>query len=77
MLAGLDIVLKISLRLNEFTQIFQTIDEIPGIARRLRSTHEQQTRDRPIYNMIVRRKLEQVLVFRIPIAVKLSFHLSA
>ena len=58
-------------------QLFQTIDEIPGIARRLRSTLNQQTRDRPIYSMIVRRKLEQVFVFRILSALKLKFHLSA
>ena len=36
MLDGIDNLIEMSLRLNETTPIFQTIREIPGIARRRR-----------------------------------------
>ena len=64
-----------SIRLNKPTPIFQTIQEIPDIARRPRSGRDQRSGKGPLYYMIWRRKLEQVFVFRVLYAVILHFHL--
>ena len=65
MLDGNGNLIKMSLRLNESVTNFQTIQEKPGIARRPRSWREQRSIDGSIYYMIVRRKLQQLFVFRI------------
>ena len=75
MLDGIDNLIKMSLRLNKPTPIFQTIQEIPGIARRPRSRREQPSGNGPIYYMIVRRKPGQIFVFRVLYAINLKFHL--
>ena len=72
----IDNLLEMSLRLNRFPPIFQTIREIPGIVRRPRTRHDLRLgRNQPIDFMLVRRKPEQTFVFRILSAVNLSFHL--
>ena len=70
----IDNLLEMSLRLNRFPPIFQTIREIPGIARRPRATHDLRLgRNQPIDFMLIRRKPEQTFVFRILSAVNLKF----
>ena len=68
-------LIQMSLCLNKSTPIFQIIREIPSIASRPTSRREQRLGDGLIYYMIVRRKPEQVFVFRIFNAVRLNFHL--
>ena len=75
MLHGIENLKEMSLRLNKYTPIFQIIREIPGIARRPRSRHEQRLEDGPIFYKIKRRKPQQVFVFKILNAVNLNFHL--
>ena len=65
------------LRLNKFTPIFQTIREIPGIARRPRSMRVQQSGHGLIYYMIKRQKPEQNFVYRNLYAESLGFHFLA
>ena len=74
MLDGIYNLIEMSLCLNKSSPIFRTIREIPGIALSSRSRHEQQLNDGPSYYVIVRRKLQQVFVFRIIFAVNLSIH---
>ena len=63
-----------SLRLNRSPPIFQTIREIPGIARRHRTRHDLRFgRNLLISLMIVQRKPEQSYKFRILSAVNLNF----
>ena len=66
MLDGKDNLTEMSLRLNELVPDFQTLQEKPG---------EQRSNDGLIYYMIVRRKPEQVFVFRILYAVNLDLKL--
>ena len=75
MLHAIDNLIEMSLRLNKSTPIFQTIQKIPGIATRSRSRREQRLGTGPLYYMIVRRKPEQVFVFRVLHAVNLNFQL--
>ena len=76
MLHEIDNSLEMSLRLNRSPSIFQTIQEIPGIARRLRTSHDLPFgKNLPIHSMIVQRKPEQTYVFRILSAVSLDFQL--
>ena len=75
MLDEIDNLIEMSLRLTKSTPIFQTILETPGIARRPRSRREQRSGKGPIYCMIIRRKPEQIFVFRIIYAASLEFHL--
>ena len=78
MLPEIDNLLEMSLRLKRSPPIFQTIREIPGIARRPRTKHDLRLeRNLPIHFMMVRRKLEQTYVIRILSAVNLDFHLLA
>ena len=65
MLDGINNLTELSLRLNAFTQSFQTIPEVPGIERRPRSWHERQSGIGPLCYMILRRKSEQTFVFKI------------
>ena len=58
MLHGIDNLLEMFLRLNKSTPIFQTIQEVPGIAKRPRSMREQRSGTGPIYYMIERQKPE-------------------
>ena len=69
----IDNLIEMYLRLNKSTPIFQTIQEIPRVARRPRSWREQRQNDGPIYYMIVRRKPQKVFVFRILYEVNLIF----
>ena len=76
MLHELDNLLEMSLRLNRSPPIFQTIQEIPRIARRPKTRHDIRLgRNLPIHFMILQRKPEQTYVFRILSAVNLDFHL--
>ena len=75
MLDRIDNSIEISLRLNKFTPNFPTKPEIPGIERRPRSWRERQSGIGRLCYMIVRRKREQTLVFKILYAVNLNFHL--
>ena len=60
MLHEIDNLLDMSLRLNRSPPIFQTIREIPKIARRTRTRHDLRLgRNLPIDFMIVQRKPEQ------------------
>ena len=73
MLDEIDNLLEISVQLNRSPPIFQTIREIPGIARRPRTRNDLRLgRNLPIHFMIVRRKPEQNYVFRILSAVNLN-----
>ena len=74
MLDGIDNLIEMSLQLNKSTPSFQTVQEIPGIARRPLSRREQRSGNGPLYYMIVRRKPEQVFAFRKLHAVNLNFH---
>ena len=78
MLDGINNSKEMSLRLNKSTPIFLTIQEIPGSKRPI-SRREQRSGNGPLYYMIVRRKPEQVFVYRVLLhvlyAVSLSFHL--
>ena len=73
MLDGIENLTEVSLRLNKSTPMFRTKQETPGIARRPRSRREQRSENGPLYYMIVRRKPEQIFVFRILYAVSLIF----
>ena len=64
MLDGIDNLIEISLHLKKSTPNFQTLRELPRIARRLRFRREQRSGYGPIYYMTLREKLEQVFVFR-------------
>ena len=74
MLDAIDKLIEMSLRLNKVTPIFQTIQKIPGIARRPRSWREKQSGIGPLCYMIVRRKPEHTFVFRVLYAVNSNFH---
>ena len=70
-----DNLLEMSLRLNRSPPIFQTIREKPGIARKPRTRQDLRLgRNLHIHFMIVRRKPEQTLIFRIFSAVNSNFH---
>ena len=59
MLGGIENLLEMSLSLNRLPPIFQTIREIPGTARRPKTTHDLRLRrNLTIDFMIVRRKPE-------------------
>ena len=76
MLHEIDNILEMTLRLKRLPPISQTIREIQGIARRLRTKHDLRLgRTLPIHFTMVRRKLEQIYVFRTLSAVNLDFHL--
>ena len=72
---GIENLFDMSLRLKESTPNFETIQKILGIARRLKSRREQRSNDGPIYYMIVRRKPQELFVFKIVYAKNLDFHL--
>ena len=74
---GLENLIELSLRLNSSTPFFQTILELPGIARRPRTKHYLRLkRNLQIDFMLVRRNSNnEVFVFRIFSAVNLNFHL--
>ena len=75
LLDGIDNLIEMFLRLNKSTPIYQTTQEKPGIARKPRLGQEQRLGNGPIYYMIVRRKPEQVFVFRTLYAVNANFPL--
>ena len=76
MLDEIENLLEMSIRLNRSPPIFQTIRELPDIARRPRTRHDLRlARNHLIDFMIVRRKPEQTYVLRILSAVNLNFHL--
>ena len=75
MLDGIDNLIEMSLRLNKFTPNFHTILNIPGTERRLRSWREKRSGIGKLCFMIVRRKPEQIFVFRALYAANLNFRL--
>ena len=65
-----------SLRFNGSDPTFRTIREQPGIGKRCQTRNDIRLgRNLIIYFMIVRQKQDQTVVFRIPSAVNLNFHL--
>ena len=69
-------LIEMSLRLNRSEPIFQTIMELPGIGRKLRTRDDiRQSRNLPNSFMIVRQKPTQTFKFRILLAMNLDFHL--
>ena len=73
MIDGIDNLIDMSLRLKEFTPNLETIQEIPDLAKRRKSRREHRSNDGPIFYMIVRRKLKEILVIKILYAKNLAF----
>ena len=69
-------LIDMSLRFSRSHPIIQTIRELPGIGRRRRTRNDIRLGRNLIINfMIVRKKRDQTVVFRILPAVFLNFHL--